>query len=126
MEWWACISIACACITVGCTVWNVFDKIAERRPLALICDGCLYASNPRRKSLYVRKIVFSDVEFAKKNSVRGDLIVTAGKDVRVDNRVHQDGLEFVPRMKQVSWWRWDSFDVHVEVRLQQPDPEEKK
>ena len=126
MEWIAdYFSYICAIFTGICTAWNIFDRIAERKPVALICDGSLLVSNPRRKSVYVRKIVFSGVEFAKKDGVRGDLIVKAGADVCVSNRVWQDGLEFIPRMKQVSLWRWDGFDVHVEVRHRKPNPEKK-
>lgn len=133
MEWTPIINISCVVLTVTCTAWNVFDKIAERRPLAGIAHDKVQVSNPRKKALFLHRILFSGepvLAFGESRNGYGEhlyepvnnhiatvnmlVLASETKAIEYDFCLPKDH-DFDVRLKRLDRFRWDNFDVHVHI-----------
>lgn len=130
------ISVSCAIITVLCTIWNVVDKISERKPLVNIVRNQIQVSNPRKKALVIRNIFFSGdaiLATGDKRNILGeylyeptlnhtspiDTIIQSSETKRLTwNFILTKENDYHIKLKKLYFFKWDEFNVHVFVKKQ--------
>lgn len=124
VEWMTLLTVVCTCITVVLTAWNVLDKIAERRPLAIHARGNIYVSNPRKKAVLIRKMVLSATfpdRTAREDVFVCDQVVVAGETAILACVDYDETVERCD-LKRIYLLRWDGFDLHVRTHKKSSIP----